>query len=144
VLYDEHQGETQVTCLDSSLACIEQMRSLHGDACPSMTYICGDAVALSDTLAQDETLPSRFDVIFDKGLCDALWCDEGWDGPLNRLLTEASSVLSTSGIYILICYRLSNSRKEYLEDVGNEVGLLWSFDVKGSNERVSVSIATKV
>jgi len=143
VLHDAHQGETLVTCLDSSSACLDQLRELHGDACPNMAYICGDAVQLSETLQQGETLPQQYNVIFDKGLTDAILCGEGWDGPLRRLLTEASSVLTNTGTYVLICYRLSDSRKEFLQEVGDEVGLSWSFDVDGTTDGVSVSTATK-
>ena len=87
---------------------------------------------------------NTINIIFDKGLTDAILCDEGWDGPLEQLLTEASTVLTRGGMYILICYRLSPSRMEFLEEIGAEVGLSWSFDVEGTNDGVSVSTATKV
>jgi hypothetical protein len=109
-----------------------------------MTYICGDAVQLSKTLRQDENFPSQYDVIMDKGLTDAILCGEGWDGPLKQLLTEASTVLNSGGKYALICYRLSDPTREFLQEVGDEVGLSWSFNVDGTNDRVSVSTATKV
>lgn len=115
-----------------------------------------------------------FDVIVDKGLCDAIWCGEGWNGPLERLFEEVVQVLrrpnllssssssqsnavdpqqrsyvsssSTTGRYILVSYKLSTSNKQFLLEVGKQVGLQWEFDIPPpfSNHRVSVSIATLV
>lgn len=143
ILYNAHQGETRITCLDSSSTCLDQLQNLYSKTCPNMTFLCGDAITLSNTLQQDATLPQHYNVIYDKGLTDAILCDEGWDGPLEQLLREVSTVLTSGGIYILICYRLSRSQIEFLEEIGTKVGLSWSFDVEGTNDGVSVSISTK-
>lgn len=155
VLYDEHRGDTLITCLDSSSIVLDQLRGLHSKACPNITFVCGDAIRLSKTLGrrlqemdvkEAEELEDHcleFQTIVDKGFTDVILCGEGWDAPLQQLLSEAASVLSDGGNYILISYRLGQSRMEFLEEVGGRLGLTWLFNVEGTTDKVSVSIATK-
>jgi hypothetical protein len=126
----------KIVLLDSSPTCIRELKSRYG--C-SMCCICGDATRLSELVE-----PDSMDCIFDKGLMDAFFCGDGWTTPTEALLKGASSVLREGGIYLLVSYRLSASSKEFLESVGNQVGLDWKFDCTGSNERVGISIATKL
>ena len=70
-----------------------------------------------------------FDIIIDKGLTDAILCGEGWDGPLEKVLYESAKILSMgTGRYLLISYQLPSSTKEFLVNVGKDVGLEWEFD----------------
>jgi EEF1A lysine methyltransferase 4 len=131
-----------ITCLDSSQTCLDQLKTLHASDCPRMSFLCGDAVNLSYTL--DNGSCGSYDSIVDKGLVDALMCGEGWNGPVAQLFADVGKVLMPGGSYILVCYKLSASTREFLQQVGNEASLSWTFDLQGSNDRVSISIASKV
>eukprot|EP00977_Amphora_coffeiformis_P013195 scaffold3405_cov167-Amphora_coffeaeformis.AAC.2 len=119
---------------DSSQTCLQMLHQRYGS---SMSYIRGDATRLSESL--DDTV----DVIYDKGLMDAIFCNEGWNKPIRLLLQESSKVLNEGGMYILVSYHLPQSTKEFLEDVGSKNHLEWTFDLPASNNRVGVSYATK-
>jgi SAM-dependent methyltransferase len=145
-----------ITLLDSSPTCIQQLQQRYGD---SMHYICGDATRLSNfhrrqrrpTHEYDDDqdmalVPLYYDYIYDKGLLDALLCNEGWNTAVARLVHEASRVLkspssSTSsstngddggGLYILVSYPLPTSTREFLMQQGDLVGLQWQFDIESS------------
>ena len=61
------------------------------------------------------------------------------------VLYNSSAILRPeTGIYLLVSYKLAPFTKEFLQDIGNDVGLEWEFGVEGSNDRVDISIATKV
>jgi hypothetical protein len=135
VVYEE-RPDTSIALMDSSQTCIDQLSGRYGD---TMSYVCGDATRLSSVLP-----PSKlYDIIIDKGLMDAIFCGEGWNGPIESLVKESSKVLSPGGFYLLASYRLPTSTKEFLTEVGSEVGLDWEFDCAGSNDRVGLSIARK-
>jgi hypothetical protein len=77
-----------------------------------MSYVCGGATKLSSVLP-----PSKlYDVIIDKGLMDAIFCGEGWNGPIESLVRrESGKVLCPGGLYLLASYRLPTSTKEFFE-----------------------------
>jgi hypothetical protein len=128
---------TRLNLLDSSNVCIEQLRELYGN---TVDYTCGDATKMSSLFPESK----KFDIVVDKGLTDALLCNEGWDYFLEKLLAESSKILKPGlGMYLLISYRLSKSHKEFLQEVGETVGLDWEFDLPDSTERISVSIGRK-
>jgi hypothetical protein len=131
---------SRLVLMDTSETCLEQLHQIYGSA---VGYKCGDALQMSTLFRDDHAL---FDIIIDKGLIDALLCGDGWDGDLSRLLHEASKVLKpSSGKYLLISYRLPSSTQDFLQEVGEAVGLKWEFDLReDSNDRVGVSIARKV
>ena len=139
---------SKITLLDSSPTCMDRMRQRHGE---TMRYVCGDALRLSRHLILDnnddkeDESQYHYDAIVDKGLMDALLCGEGWNGPVRTLLQEAATVLQPGrGRYVLVSYRLPDSTKAFLEEVGEAVGLTWEFDLAGSNDRVGISIAKKI
>lgn len=140
----------QVHCVDTSSTCLEQLKRHLGDD-HRVTYHCNDAIDLLDLQQQQrqqqqrqQQPPFRYDVIFDKGLMDAIMCGEGWDKPLSSLFAAAAKCLTPNqGTYLLISYRLSNSTKRFLQEVGEREGLTWTFDLPESNKRVSVSKALK-
>jgi hypothetical protein len=77
----------------------------------TIDYVCGDVTQLCDYFGNDESSQDNgaiFDmVILDKGLTDAILCSEGWDGPLERMLQQATTILTpNTGQYLLISYRL--------------------------------------
>lgn len=136
--------DVSITLLDSSQTCINQLKEEYGSSIAD--YHCGDATKLSDLFpfptAQNNQ--DKFDIIIDKGLSDAILCGEGWNGPLERLCKEASAILKDeTGQYLLISYRLPKSTQAFLQEVGQEVGLEWQFELPDSNNRVSVSRARK-
>eukprot|EP00563_Minutocellus_polymorphus_P019334 CAMPEP_0197715666 /NCGR_PEP_ID=MMETSP1434-20131217/784_1 /TAXON_ID=265543 /ORGANISM="Minutocellus polymorphus, Strain CCMP3303" /LENGTH=268 /DNA_ID=CAMNT_0043299855 /DNA_START=87 /DNA_END=893 /DNA_ORIENTATION=+ len=140
-LHDRHQGETHITCLDYSPSCIEQLAQSWGSTRSNMSFVCGDATRL-ETVPAIANGDERTDAIIDKGLIDALMCGEGWNGDVERLLTSAAKQLKTNGLYILASYKLSSATKDFLLDVGKEVGLEWTFDLEDEdNTRVSLSKA---
>ena len=135
--------------LDSSPTCLDQLRERYQDTTYSkidteIDYICGDVTRLSkyfdidneyDDNDNDNDNNNRrggglFDIIIDKGLTDAILCGEGWDYLLEKVLYESSKILSKdgSGRYLLISYQLPSSTKDFLIDVGKQVGLEWEFD----------------
>ena len=143
--------------LDSSPTCLDQLRERYQDTTYSkidteIDYICGDVTRLSkyfdidneyddndndndnDDDDDDDNNNRRggglFDIIIDKGLTDAILCGEGWDYLLEKVLYESSKILSKdgSGRYLLISYQLPSSTKDFLIDVGKQVGLEWEFD----------------
>ena len=143
-LYDLHEGESQITCLDYSPSCIEQLAQSWGSTRPNMSFVTGDATRLEsmpDIADSDE----RIDAIIDKGLIDALMCGEGWNGDVERLLASAAKQLIPNGLYVLVSYKLSSATKDFLLDVGKKVGLEWTFDLEDKgNNRVSLSKAVMV
>jgi SAM-dependent methyltransferase len=143
----DQRPNISITCLDSSQTCLDQLKQLHARDCPRMSFLCGDAVNLSDTLLahHESSCGCHYDSIVDKGLVDALMCGEGWNGPVAQLFDNVGKVLMPNkGSYVLVCYKLSPSTREFLQQVGNEALLSWTFDLPGSNDRVSISIARKV
>ena len=151
VLHDAFGVPVRVTCLDYSSVCIELVKSMYGESCPNMDFAVGDATALrevqweSDDGARGKQSPTEsdkvrakkhFDVVIDKGLLDALMCGDGFD--LEKLVTSVNSVLTPRewGMHVLVCFPLSRSTKQSLDDLGNSSvpNLAWEFDipVKGS------------
>lgn len=144
-------SEANLTLLDSSPTCIEQLQQRYGDysaaTAAAVRYVCGDALQLSGLLNKnehdDDGTYYYCDAIVDKGLMDALLCGDGWNGPVKQLLQEAADVLRRGGTYVLVSYRLPTSTKEFLSTVGSENGLIWEYDIEGSNNRVGISVALK-
>jgi hypothetical protein len=127
----------RVTMLDSSSSCINRLQKKY-DSLPWFECVCANALELSK-------LGQIYDVIIDKGLMDVFLCDGGWDSPsmVPRLLSESSSILRENGMYLLISYKLPTATRQFLNETGNAVGLEWKFHGEGSNDRVSISVATK-
>ena len=119
---------------DSSETCLNYLRDRYQD---TMSYVGGDATRLS------QCLDAPVDVIYDKGLMDAIFCNEGWNRPICSLLQESSKMLKDNGIYILVSYRLPPSTMEFLANVGAENHMDWIFNIEGSNNRAGISIASK-
>ena len=114
-------------------------------AIDSSSKLVDDEQDDANVVDTDSSSSSLFDIIIDKGLTDVILCNEGWNGPLEKVYKEASKILKSSGKYLLISYKLPSSTKEFLTNVaGNNIGLDWELDIPSiSNDRVSVSIATK-
>lgn len=130
----------RISLQDSSPVCMAQMEQKYGSSMEG--YYCGDATKLQ---GQFSSLEEKFDVILDKGLSDALFCNEAWDFWISNLLRGASEILKEeTGLYLLISYKLPKSTQEFLQEFGQEIGLYWTFELpEASNDRVSLSIARK-
>lgn len=127
----------RLVLLDTSQTCLDQLKETYGS---SVEYVCGNAAEL------ERLFPNRqFDMVLDKGLSDALFCSEGWNGPIEQLYRGATKILRPGiGRYLLISYKLPSSTQDFLREVGNQVGMDWDFDLKqDSNHRVGVSLATR-
>ena len=146
----------KVVCLDYSKVCIDIMNKYYFGSSTddnennvscltkNLFYVHGDATQM-DKVLRKENLLNQADVILDKGLLDAILCGEGWDIDVERLLYGASQLLSPSGMYILICYKLNTSVKEILVEIGNNVGIHWDFDITTlSSQSISYSIGWKI
>ena len=134
-----HRPKARLILQDSSETCLEILKDRHGEEDHLIEYACGDATKLSDCIGVDKSV----DVIYDKGLMDALFCSEGWNTPIQSLVEESAKILSDNGIYILVSYRLPKSTKEFLQEVGTKNGLTWTFDIPNSNNRVGISMGKK-
>lgn len=130
----------RIVLLDTSQTCLDQLEQLYG---LSVEYRCGNAVQLDSLFPNKDD--RNFDIVVDKGLSDALFCSEGWNGPVQDLYESASKVLRPNGgRYLLVSYKLPSSTKEFLREIGDTVSLEWQFDLpEDSNERVGVSLAVK-
>ncbi|CAJ1962382.1 unnamed protein product [Cylindrotheca closterium] len=130
----------RISLQDSSTICMSQMEKKYGSSIEG--YYCGDATKLQD---QFPSMEEKFDTILDKGLSDALFCNEAWDYWISSLLRGACKILKEeTGIYLLISYKLPKSTQEFLQELGAEIGLEWTFDVlEYSNNRVGLSMAKK-
>ena len=149
ILYETLKNEgndCNVTCLDYSSPCIDNLKKAHGSECPRMTFIHGDATKLANIFEADLASSKYFDSVIDKGLIDALMCSEGWDGPVASVLKGVSSTLRDNGFLLLVSFKLSESTKEFLID-STFSDLTWEFDTpigdKVYSNRISVSVATR-
>jgi SAM-dependent methyltransferase len=121
--------------LDSSPTCIDILKIKYHDD-PAIQCICEDATRLESM--GDQTV----DMVLDKGLLDALFCSEGWNGPVEKALQAASRVLKHGGKYILIGYKQPTSTLDFMKDAAPNLD--WKSLSSFSNDRVSVSVATKL
>lgn len=150
-------GKVNILALDYSQPCIDMLRKVYDKIYyPHMHFVCGDATKLVDCIQdyyKDKSQSSHssadnndeisFDVIIDKGLMDAMMCDEGWNASVERYIEGVSELLQKSkkGKFLLISYKLNQSTKEYLFDIGDKFGLEWDFDIADkSNDRISFTI----
>jgi len=147
ILHDAFDTPVRVTCLDYSPVCVEMIRSMYSDLCPNMDFVLGDATKLK------HAVNSKYDVIVDKGLLDALMCGEGFDSDLEKLMLGIDEVLTRHewGVNILICFQLSKSNRKFLVELADRgeshnPTLFWDFDipVEGSeNGRATFNLARR-
>jgi hypothetical protein len=92
-----------------------------------------------------------YDCIMDEGLIADLVRTSTDTGISNknkqdvaRLLLEATKRIREMGIYVANTQPMSTETKEYLEMLGEMLGLQWEFDLDGlSDEKTSVNVARK-
>ena len=125
VLHDAFTTPVEITCLDYSEVCIDLVRSMYGSY-PNMNFVVGCATKLRKTIDQQFDDGKRFDVIIDKGLLDALLCNEGFE--IDSLMTGVDEVLTSSdwGLHVMVSFPLTGMLQSSLSDMQN---LNWQFDV---------------
>jgi hypothetical protein len=126
-----------VILLDSSSTCVDYLRLKFQDDA-FIKCVCEDATQLKSLLAES------VDIILDKGFLDALLCSEGWNGLVERAMTQAMRVLQGGGKYIWIGYTLPQSTLDYIAEIAPEIE--WDNDICGcgeSNENVAIRIGVK-
>lgn len=146
-LYRAHQHQTTVICMDYSQPCIDVLKEWHPvQEYPKMRFICGDVTQLQSVIQQNlDEDQQAFDFVVDKGLMDALMCDEGFCSTVKTYVQQVAKILKVGGQMILVSYKLMPSTKEYLKEQGDQLGLNWDLDIKEwSNDRVSFSMATRI
>jgi hypothetical protein len=189
------QTKLELTLLDSSPSCLAQLRERYEKYQQvenvDITFVCADvgnyndylsACTIRDTKSSGNSQDSNetcamnrypratYDVIVDKGLLDALLCNEGWEPAVTSLLLGSCDLLAvrgrqhaisdeglsavpsliateaehptSSGRYLLISYSLPKATREYLIGTVAEKSLQWTFDLPGSNQRVQISQAS--
>ena len=147
ILHDAFDTPVRVTCLDYSPVCVEMIQKMYSDICPNMDFVLGDATRLKHAVNN-----SKYDVIVDKGLLDALMCGEGFDSDLEKLMVGVDDVLTRHewGMYILICFELSKSNRKFLVELADRgeshnTTLLWDFDIPvgSENGRATFNLARR-
>lgn len=133
-IYDYHEGEIDITCLDYSQPCVDMMCHLHSKECPRMNFVCGDVTKMN-TLFEE-----KFDVLVDKGLMDALMCTEGFEKQVSEYWREAKKILKPDGKIILVAYKVSSSTWEFLDEIGKELNMEWTEQESKGNGRISFLI----
>jgi len=143
VLHGAFGTPVEITCLDYSKICIDMVRSMYGTY-PNMNFVVGCATKLRKTIAQHFDEARRFDVIIDKGLLDALLCNEGFE--VDSLMNGVDEVLTSSnwGVHVLVSFPLTTFQQSSLEDMRD---LKWQFDVAvegGENGRGCLNVARRL
>lgn len=160
-----NNNSVNMILLDSSPSCINMLKKRYGTNHPQIQYMCGNFLEQSDGGMDanvfrhtcksgnddyDTECTSSSITILDKGLMDALFCSDNWETLVTKLMQEVSRVLLSynnnndkylSSYYILVSYKLSTSKQQFLYDVGNQVQLEWNFNTSGSNNHVWISVA---
>ena len=129
----------RLTLLDSSPTCIERLQRRYSQY-PTITCVCGDVMDAVSLLKHDQQASPC--VILDKGLLDALLCNDGWDTAVTQWFGQAAQVLSQGGKYVLVSYVLPKSTQAFLQALRDDWA--WEFGVdraSSSNARVMVSAA---
>lgn len=112
-LYD--YGYTNITNIDFSKVCIDNMRMKHENVRPSMTWLFMDMTELTFD-------DGEFDVVIDKASMDALMVDEGdvWDpeqstiDTIDKTCLGIKRVLKPTGMFIEITFAQTHFRTKYL------------------------------
>jgi len=105
----------------------------------------------SDESSSDALEFSTYDCIMDEGLIADLVMTKSDNGNSNknmqdiaRLMFEATKRIREMGIYVANTQPMSSETKQYLQQLGDFLGLQWEFDLDGiSDENLSVSVARK-
>lgn len=152
-IYTHFDSDVNITVVDYSQPCIDFLRNAHQTSCPSIQFVCGDATNLEQIIncqcIHDESV--QYDIVIDKGLMDAMMCTDGWDGEGNvkkyfhevgKVLNFRKDFVQRGGKIVLVAYRLSASTREYLVELGRDIGVQWEEDEKRGNRRVSFLIGT--
>ena len=146
--------------IEAKLKVVEQepssMNQLHQDSSCSFlaSVFDNESSEISSQHAEDATDPLEFvtyDCIMDEGLIADLvrpTTDSNMDKEnkrsVARLLLQATKRIRESGIYVANTQPMTVEAKEYLQMLGEMLGLQWEFELDGiSDGNASVSVARK-
>eukprot|EP00640_Fibrocapsa_japonica_P006328 CAMPEP_0113953538 /NCGR_PEP_ID=MMETSP1339-20121228/91028_1 /TAXON_ID=94617 /ORGANISM="Fibrocapsa japonica" /LENGTH=111 /DNA_ID=CAMNT_0000962273 /DNA_START=458 /DNA_END=793 /DNA_ORIENTATION=- /assembly_acc=CAM_ASM_000762 len=109
-----------------------------------MSFVHGDATKLDHVFSDKIKSKELFNAVVDKGLIDALLCDEGWCYYVEKTLKGIAEILADGGVFLLIGFKLPDSTKDFLRgSTQNELD--WQFDHPfKSTEAVSYSMARRI
>lgn len=144
----DRKESIHLTLLDTSRACLDQLEAHYGTK--EVSFVCGSATKMASYFVKNTEEPNHYyDCIVDKGLTDAFMCGEGWERPVEALLTESAKLLDPQrgGLYLLVSYKMGPAIQELFQEmcdaVNEDLVWEWEFDSPAlSNHRVSVSLAT--
>jgi hypothetical protein len=144
VVREERPNCHCIALMDSSPTCMAELQERYKQDA-RFQFLCGDALKLVELVHDNDVEEATwYDVVLDKGLMDAFLCGDDWNRTVIPLLEQTSFILHPeTGRYILVSYQLPSSTRDFLEEVGQRVGLAWEFNVEGSNDRVGISVARK-
>jgi SAM-dependent methyltransferase len=103
-------GAQDVTSIDFSPPCIEQMRARNAGTRPSLRFLVADATAL----ALEE---GSFDVALEKGLLDAMVCAPGSSAAAGvaAMMDGVVHALAPGGVFVLISYGPPAERLKWVD-----------------------------
>ena len=122
-------------------------------SCSFLAAVFDDSSNQNEKSSSTELQFNSYDCIMDKGvmadLCTSIDDDDSSNNYKNkkdmaRLLYEATRRIRECGIYVANTPPMSSETKEYLNKLGEYLGLQWEFDLDGiSDDQLSVSVARK-
>jgi hypothetical protein len=154
--YQEYNNNTNSSCCcHVSFVCADVTkvnqfvtRSMEPALSSSSSSSSSDHVDYVDNMTNSEKRCYYYDVIVDKGLMDAVFCNEGWESSITNLLDGVSQLRRQghdyqhqTSEYLLVSFRLPKPTQDYLVDIGTQFNIVWKFDLPGSNNRVQISKA---
>ena len=115
-LYND--GYKQITNIDFSEVCINQMQERYSDY-DGMKYYCMNICNLSFDNA-------AFDVVIDKGTLDSVLCGDGATEGIHKALKEVSRIMNYNGVFVCISYGVPEYRLPYFENSDER----WSIEIQ--------------
>ncbi|KAK2950922.1 putative kinase domain protein [Blattamonas nauphoetae] len=94
-LYDA--GFKNLTCIDTSSTVIEDMQTENSTSRPEIKYQVENALSMSFD-------SNMFDLVIDKGTCDAVLCGDKAFKNMRLLCSEVSRVLTETGCFISVSH----------------------------------------
>merc|ERR1712187_246778 len=94
--------------MDSSRVVIDQMNARNHGMRDGMTWVVGDATSMDFD-------DGSFDLVFDKGTLDALYCSDNSTMMIATYLKEVMRVLGDHGVYLCISFGKPTTRTSYME-----------------------------
>eukprot|EP00931_Biecheleriopsis_adriatica_P022092 TRINITY_DN14297_c0_g1_i1.p1 TRINITY_DN14297_c0_g1~~TRINITY_DN14297_c0_g1_i1.p1 ORF type:complete len:251 (+),score=51.40 TRINITY_DN14297_c0_g1_i1:78-755(+) len=108
-MYDS--GYKDITNIDNSEVCIQQMSERNKTKRPSLKWLEMDATNMG--LSE-----SSFDVVIDKSVLDTFACGDNASNVIQNYLSEVHRVLRPKGAFLCVSYGAPNTRMDYFQKKG--------------------------